>query len=571
MDKHIASRGGFSLIEVLVFISIMAVAAVYLTAASKEVYTEDKFYQTCYRMEEIKDAVIGKQGQYRNGIEAFNGYVSDMGHLPDLYYTDDDGNLVKLTRSDSDGLLEITEENALAGILEQGHRPQPRALWEKTETTPEWGYHEKYRIWAGWRGPYVNMKGEDSLKDAWGNDFIFVAGEVVGHGEDNEAGSTYRCKKTYKAQLDPDDTTDPETPDNQGRPGTTEGNDYWEVIREGEEMNARIWLDLGMATNPFTGKAQEAENSRFLTQQEIFYGPGCLTIISLGADNAPGGEGLDKDIQIIIYPTEYTGEVAGHIGYHEQDESELPDSICLYYPDYTAEGGKIAEACLKNPANNAAEVVADEVNKPDNPYSSDDDEELYAGINFRFGRVSALKGNHSWHCDSDDGSGNCVPIDWEKVCYWECAYLDGMGEYKLCNDVLNPETGSCTECITYSSSDNACIEALCPGNDTDKPVKCFDFLNESSDNWYLTCKYYESACVVDTDKPVKWSCSEDTGDCTETWEQEEDDDPENFMQRYIPVGIRTLELDSGTYYTTPVGPGGNWAGTVRSQETGNKN
>ena len=95
---HLPTCKGFSLIEVLVAISLMAFLAVYLGAKTAEMATEDKFYKTCYMMEEIKEAIIGREGLYCNGVRQFTGYVSDMGNLPNLYYyLDEDRFMQKVT------------------------------------------------------------------------------------------------------------------------------------------------------------------------------------------------------------------------------------------------------------------------------------------------------------------------------------------------------------------------------------------------------------------------------------------------------------------------------------------
>lgn len=326
---------GFSLIEVLVAISLMALIAVYLGARAGDLDPEDKFYKTCYMMEEIKEAIIGRPGLYCNGIRQFTGYVSDMGNLPNLYYFDNqEKEFVQVTHAESGRI----EADGLADALKQGHRPQPWALWRKTEGMPEWKYHEeKGQLWAGWSGPYIDPPAGGALRDAWGNQFLFVVGEVVGY-EDNYIKKTYRCKKTYISEDGKD-----------GRsfacgPESDCGESYWEMINEDEKMNFRTWIDVGTETWPQADPPlTPLQLEKLRTKQEKFYGPGCLTIISLGKNGKPGGDGLDKDIQIVIEPVEYMGEVAGHAG----ARGELfADRVCLYYPDYTEDGGGIKSLCI---------------------------------------------------------------------------------------------------------------------------------------------------------------------------------------------------------------------------------
>lgn len=324
------------MIEVLVAISLIALLAVYLGARGTEVLTEDKFYKTCYMMEEIKEAIIGKPGLYCNGVQQFTGYISDMGNLPNLYYYDKKEKLIqKVTRIESGRIVAIEGDgpDGLAEALKQKHRPQPKALWSKgIGALPEWKYHEDAQLWAGWRGPYIDPPPFGMLIDAWGNPFLFVIGEVVGHkNEEDEEGRTYRCRQTYASMRD-----------RLGRPGEKDSTMYWEEIeiqvgfgQKKKAMNFRIWQDLGTAKDP-EGKEAESIPQSLKTMQEKFYGDSCLTIISLGADNKPGGDGLDKDISIVIEPTEYLGEVAGNAGGHE---NLFAKKVYLYYPNYTEDGG----------------------------------------------------------------------------------------------------------------------------------------------------------------------------------------------------------------------------------------
>lgn len=533
---------GFSLIEVLVAISIMALLAVYLGARAGEVVTEDKFYETCYRMEEIKEAIIGRPGLYCNGIQQFTGYVSDMGNLPNLYYFDKREKLMKkVTSIDCGRIYAIEGDGGLAEAVKQGYRPQPRGLWRKTEAMPEWKYHEESHLWAGWRGPYIELQGEDSLKDAWGNDFLFVIGEVIGH-----EGKTYRCRQSYTS-----------TRDLLRRPGEQDSTAYWEEVEIpipfGQEkvMNFRIWQDLGTAKDP-DGKEVKNIPESLQTKQEKFYGDSCLTIINLGRDGVPGGDGLDKDISIVIEPTEYLGEVAGNCGDRGQ-ENQLAQEVCLYYPNNTEEGGDtegIEEFCIALQDNSRLVEYEDTFNPG----------ELYTGINFRFGTSDAWKSVKKWLCICSGGGENCYCAEYEKICLeYHCYHKGDNWASNLPNcDLPYPldqnQTCTCNDDVS-GPPDAPCLNATCS-----EPVYCYGDWRQGTEYDAIACecnKYELGDCI-------QWICDKEIPDCdcTETWSDEKYDDP-NWVKTNIPIGIRTIKADSGAIYMFSVCPGGNWIGTVR--------
>lgn len=554
---------GFSLIEVLVVISLMALLAVFLGAKTYELFTEDKFYKTCYMMEEIKEAIIGKPGHYCNGVQQFTGYVSDMGNLPNLYYLDEDRLMQKVTRIEFGKIEAIGEgSDGFAGVLKQGLRPQPIALWSKnTGDLTEWKYHEQAQLWAGWRGPYIDPPPSGVLRDAWGNAFLFVIGEVVGHkSEEDEKHRTYRCKKTYAS-----------TREKLGRPGTSDGYEYWEVIDEDDEMNFRTWQDLGTAIVKDTdGNELEDYNipESLQTKQEKFYGAGCLTVISLGADKEPGGKGLDKDISIVIDPTEYMGEVAGNVGNRQE---LFADKVCLYCPNYTEEGGDIEELCIPESGemeNNSQSLLAYE-----DPFNPGD---LHTGINFRFGTATAMTANTKWSCNCTDGGEGCSCAKYERMNY-HC-YIkneDLAPDYPLCKLFYEEDWGCDTLlsddpciCIAYGSDlgypeicADECVKAQCK-----EKVSCEELDSTAAKDWGMELESVTCEEVEYYDVCVEWICDEEMPDCdcTAVSVLSEYDDP-NWIKVNVPIGIRSVKADEGSCYMFPVCPGGNWIGTVRGE------
>jgi len=507
------ARDGFSLIEVLVVVALMGFLALYIGAATGEIGTENRFYRTAYRLEDIKEAIIGRPGLYANGVRQFTGYVSDTGNLPDLFFTDETGGRQKLTRSQGGKTEALEGREGLAEALANGYRPQPEALWERKDRLPAWAFHEDHRIWAGWRGPYLDPPADGALRDAWGNRLVFVVGEVVGRD-----GKTYRCRQTYAA-----------TRDNQQRPG--EASAYWEVIAHGQ-MNCRTWQDLGTALD-MDGKPVANLPEEHQTKQEIFYGDSCLTIISLGRDGRPGGEGLDKDLSITIEPAEFRGEVAGNAG-DTGSGNLLARKVCLHVPDYTSDGGQIARWCIPE---GKAEL---EDNSRFFTVQPEDGNLARTGIDFRFGTGAGYRRDClSWECDRD-GAG-CTCIDYEKGDCLQAGCLNsGLGP--------TPAECTCTKCFMDWGVPPAC--AICETADCDGMPA----------DWECTCATYATGdCLL-------WDCADpvDGADCECALLGDEKEDDTNTLGKDIAIGIRTLQADS-TLYTVAVSPGGNWVGTVRGQ------
>lgn len=306
MRNSINPTKGFSLVEILVVLSLMALMVILL---GSKLNTSDKknwrVYKTCQIMEEIREAIIGRPGLYCNGIRQFTGYVSDMGAWPGLF--DKRGNKI--------------DSEEIGDVLQRKLTAQPRALWtrdinndgdyeDQHDISEEWGYDVGAKIWAGWRGPYIDPPPDGILKDAWGNPLIFIMGELTAYG-----GKTYRCLKTHKSTV-----AEPHPPGDE---------EYWQELKDSDNnpiyITANPWFDPRRLL-------QEAKriNHREGEMVDVFYDD-ALVIISYGEDGRPGGKGLDKDLIITIYREEWTGEVAGHVGYKG---NLYVDSVTLYYPDF---------------------------------------------------------------------------------------------------------------------------------------------------------------------------------------------------------------------------------------------
>ena len=340
---------GFTLIEVLVGMALMGLFAAITMVAVNKIDEKVKYDKTQKMMSEIKEALLGKPGIYCNGWKQFTGYVSDMGVLPTL--VDDKGNKV-----------------------EKGG--QPRALWTRdinnNDDTEDqgiditgnflWKHYKDSKIWAGWRGPYIRPPGDGVLRDGWGTPYMFVTGEVVTLKDVAGGGSwrsgTYRCIKDYAGLK------------NAGLPGFAGGrnvnwDECWESFPEGPVLDP-----------PESYKSSNSDKKETF-KYNIFYGKkNALTIASYGADGKPGGTGSNQDIVLTVYRTDWTGEVAGHVGY---SGNLYVNKVTIYYPRY-GESEFIREKEIS---------------------ISDDNDNEY-GINFRFGTAPEIDDKCKPDCHYDD-------------------------------------------------------------------------------------------------------------------------------------------------------------------------
>ena len=148
---------GFSLVEILVTLSILAVIAtmaggIYINSQGQEAYEK-----TIETMGEIKKGILGTYYPKIRGVN-ISGYVADMGSLPPL-----NGN------------------------------GQMESLWRQGNL-PRWEYKQDKRIWAGWHGPYIQGPEGGTLKDGWGRPLIFEKGKgdlrIVSYGADGKPGGS---------------------------------------------------------------------------------------------------------------------------------------------------------------------------------------------------------------------------------------------------------------------------------------------------------------------------------------------------------------------------------------------
>jgi prepilin-type N-terminal cleavage/methylation domain-containing protein len=136
---------GFSLLELLIVLGLMATAAVLALSTVGNSDNQRRFEETRSKLERFQKAIIGEP-QVINGQLSLNGFVADMGRLP--------FNLDEL-------LTEPTDCDGDNSIDSDG------------DTDPSidlclWAFDSDVDIWHGWHGPYVRSINTD-YRDGWGN------------------------------------------------------------------------------------------------------------------------------------------------------------------------------------------------------------------------------------------------------------------------------------------------------------------------------------------------------------------------------------------------------------------
>ncbi|GIW79818.1 MAG: hypothetical protein KatS3mg105_1625 [Gemmatales bacterium] len=126
------SRSGLTLLELLLVVFILSLLAFSAVSLTNTLDEQMRFEETRSRLEQIKKAVIGRPDKALNGQAVVDGFVADIGRLP----------------------------NSLQELLLPG-------------TLPAWQYDSAKRLWAGWRGPYLQSmplsNGATAYYDGWGN------------------------------------------------------------------------------------------------------------------------------------------------------------------------------------------------------------------------------------------------------------------------------------------------------------------------------------------------------------------------------------------------------------------
>lgn len=131
---------GFSLLELLVVIGLLGIVGLTATTYLIDTGEEKRKEITERNWDAIRKAVIGDSTQSLNNTQMLNGYVLDMGRLPE--------NIKELM---SKGAQPAWTALSISGMI--------GAIPGVTGT-----------LYAGWRGPYLYSAGSAEYHDGWMND-----------------------------------------------------------------------------------------------------------------------------------------------------------------------------------------------------------------------------------------------------------------------------------------------------------------------------------------------------------------------------------------------------------------
>jgi prepilin-type N-terminal cleavage/methylation domain-containing protein len=123
---------GFTLLEMLIVVAILSALAFGAVAMVDESDEHVRFDSNKTRLIKLREGVIGDPSAFLNRPPIIQGYVADMGRLP----------------------------NNVTELINQGDQPS-------------WSFDSTASLWAGWRGPYlqtfVENLGLKTYPDGWGN------------------------------------------------------------------------------------------------------------------------------------------------------------------------------------------------------------------------------------------------------------------------------------------------------------------------------------------------------------------------------------------------------------------
>lgn len=129
-------QAGFSLLELLVVLGLMAAAAALALSSVGNRDNQNRFDETRNKIGAMRKAILGESAVI-NGQLSVNGFVVDMGRLPE--------SLEELLQEPDDCDLNTT------GVQECGRN-----------------FDADKELWYGWNGPYITAVGTD-YRDGWGN------------------------------------------------------------------------------------------------------------------------------------------------------------------------------------------------------------------------------------------------------------------------------------------------------------------------------------------------------------------------------------------------------------------
>jgi prepilin-type N-terminal cleavage/methylation domain-containing protein len=149
--KNPESNGGFTLLELVVVLAILAIVTALATREISYVQDQQRFEVSQRGLQEIQEAVLGSpDDRLPDGTLSGAGFVADMGRLPRTIASGTNFTLAELW-SNPGTLFDLR-----AAVVSNGV--------DVTEVDAQ------VLVPGGWRGPYIRLPlGADTLNDGWGN------------------------------------------------------------------------------------------------------------------------------------------------------------------------------------------------------------------------------------------------------------------------------------------------------------------------------------------------------------------------------------------------------------------
>lgn len=150
--RRSTKKGGFTLIEIIVVVGIIAILAGALTPFTLQMIGTRREQAARDELKAMKEAIIGKATSTEQGEEFTFGFVGDIGNVPD-----------SLDRLKTIGSL------------------------------PAYSFNTSKNMGAGWNGPYIMEKFSGDFKDdPWGTNYSYSTASAT----NTDLGVTYLAKIT---------------------------------------------------------------------------------------------------------------------------------------------------------------------------------------------------------------------------------------------------------------------------------------------------------------------------------------------------------------------------------------
>ena len=150
------------MIEMVLVVFLIGLTASSLLIVVDGVDDQERYEETARRLERIHDSILGTPDLVLNGSPMINGFIADMGALPDELADLVDGARIISPAYDAPDAYGVVGNGAIDDV----------------------------RVYHGWRGPYLSTA-SSQLKDAWGAAFEYQSTpdlEVYSFGKDRALG-----------------------------------------------------------------------------------------------------------------------------------------------------------------------------------------------------------------------------------------------------------------------------------------------------------------------------------------------------------------------------------------------